>query len=167
MKFPQKKNWSVRIEDLPKIFVTTSPSLIVDNKQFTKNDIKNIKLDWDKDPGGLMKMNYPREIQQTKTLNLEVLQTGDLKIDSNIYKKFINSKGAKLPLQLEERNFINNLKSKRFLKESSDIKTERKFNRKIHGLHEVQKNKPTKFKSDQILDVEFEKVIPKVREKNT
>jgi hypothetical protein len=54
------------IKDLPKIFVTTSPSLIVDNKKFSRG-----------------------EIQETKTLNLKVLQTGDLNIDSKTYKKFI------------------------------------------------------------------------------
>jgi hypothetical protein len=155
------------IEDLPKIFVTTSPSLIVDNKEFSRGEIRNIQRDWDKDPGGLMKMDYPREIQETKTLNLEILRTGDVNIDSKTYKKFIDYNEGKLPLQLEEKNLINNLKSKRVFKESSNIKTERKYNKKIHGLHEVQKNKATNFNDDQIMDVEFEKVTPKVREKNT
>lgn len=165
---PEAKYELRDIEDLPKIFVTTSPTLIVDNRHFSQDEIKKIRLNWDKKPGGLMKIDYPREIKQTKTLNLEILQTGDIKIDSSIYNKIINSK-SNIPLQIKEKNLLNDLKSKRFFDSSSNISKDRKFNRKINGLHDLKKNQKTPiidFKSDEIIDAEFKHVTPKIREKN-
>lgn len=153
------------LDHLPQVYISSSEKIILDNKRFSKAEVELMLKDW-KDPNLFMD-DFPRIIKSTKTLNLDYLRTGDDKVDTQTYKSFIDSE-QKIPLLKSEEVLIKEMKSKRIgsllkNKRISSPKPYRKFNKKIHTFNDFKEKKC--FMSEEIIDVKFEDITPKISEK--